>query len=303
MEKTLKFFYQNTRGLRTKIARGLYNRVTLKDYDIIGLTETWLCDKIDSESIFDSDTYITHRRDRTKETYPRFNEHSTNDLVGGGALIAIKRTISATRQSHWETEVPFDNVWLKLNMKNNTKLFINCIYINHQTNFERINLYFEQLNDIINMREPNAHYIILGDFNIPCVEWIYDNNQCIALHHEGRLASELLSTLTLTDLKQINYIKNDYNRVLDLALTNLTNIKPKRVQGIVNEDAYHPAILLNIESNNIKFMKSKKTAKLNYFKANYELINNAITNMNWTKEFLNLDINEATEKFYHIINI
>lgn len=305
MTKSLKVFYQNTRGLRTKIARGLKDKITLNNFDIVCLTETWLCDRFDSESIFDVETYITHRSDRSERTYTRPNNTSrtNNDtLTGGGSLIAIKRNISAIRLKHWELETPFDNIWLKINTHNNKRIFVNCIYINHQTNFDRINTYFMHLHDIINLREPNSHFIILGDFNLPCIEWIYDSDKCTAISHEGRLANELLNTLHLTGLSQTNYIRNNYGRILDLALTNLPNTSVKRVPGIVEEDLYHPALLLNLESANIKFMKSKKTAKLNFFKANYESINVELNRINWNSELSHLPINDATNKFYNIIN-
>lgn len=52
MSNSLKLFYQNTRGLRTKMIK-LKATVTLRNYDITCLTETWLSDKFESESIFD----------------------------------------------------------------------------------------------------------------------------------------------------------------------------------------------------------------------------------------------------------
>lgn len=128
MSNSLKVFYQNTRGLRTKIGKELRDIITLRNYHIICLTETWLSSNFDSECLFDDDAYVTHRADRTPRTYNNYIE-GTN-LMGGGALIAIKRDISATRIKHWELEVPFDNVWLKVNANGTKKIFINCIYIN-----------------------------------------------------------------------------------------------------------------------------------------------------------------------------
>lgn len=119
---TLKCFYQNTRGIRSKII-GLRNKITLKNFDVVCLTETWLTDGIDSESIFD-ETYVTYRADRTARTYSRATNRLEEDLTGGGALIAIKNNISTNRLRHWELEVPFDNVWVKINT-NNTKKNIN----------------------------------------------------------------------------------------------------------------------------------------------------------------------------------
>lgn len=303
MSKSLKIFYQNTRGLRTKIARGLRDRITLNNYDIVYLTETWLCDRFDSESIFDVYTYTTHRSDRTERTYIRPNNNAqtnTDVLVGGGSSIAFKNNISAIRLNNWEQEVPFDNIWLKINTHNERKIFLNCIYINHQANFDRINSYFEQLNEIVNFREPNAQFVILGDFNLPCIEWVFDSNKCNALCYEGRMANELINTLNLTDLHQINSVKNAYNRTLDLVLTNVPTVKTKRTNGIVNEDQYHPALSLNLESTNIKFMKSKKTIKLNFFKANYDLINTQINQVDWNNTLSHTSINEAIDTFYNL---
>lgn len=101
--------------------------------------------------------------------------------------------------SEWEMESPYDNVWLRINTKNSTKLFINCIYINDKTSFDSIMIYFDLLIDIMNRREPNAKFIILGDFNLPCINWYHDNNKCIAIHHEGRMAGELLNMLSCTE--------------------------------------------------------------------------------------------------------
>lgn len=74
MSSRLKCFYQNTRGLRSKIAHGLKNRISNTDYHIIALTETWLNDSISSESIFDHELFVVHRSDRTSRTFTRPGE-------------------------------------------------------------------------------------------------------------------------------------------------------------------------------------------------------------------------------------
>lgn len=60
---------------------------------------------------------------------------------------------------------------------------------------------------IMNRREPNSKFIIIGDFNIPCIEWFDEIGRCIALNYEGRIWSKLLNTLTCTNLSQLNHIK------------------------------------------------------------------------------------------------
>lgn len=299
MANHIKLFYQDTRGLRTKIGKELMDKITLRNYNLVCLTETWLSSNFDSESIFDDDEYVTHRADRTIHTYN--NSNDSGNLMGGGALIAIKRNISATRIKNWELEVPFDNVWLKINLNNSNKVFINCIYINPQTNFDRFNLYLELLQDIINSREPNAQFLILGDFNLSCIEWFHQSNQCTAINYGGRVANELLNTITLTNLTQINSIKISYNRILDLVLTNINGLDPKKVLGLVIEDHYHPAFLIKLNPKDIKFMKSNRSNKPNFFKADYVAINNEFSSINWPNELHGLSTNDSTAKFYSIV--
>lgn len=96
MVNKLKCLYQNTRGLRTKIAQGLKNRISNADKHIIALTETWLNSNFFSESIFDRDLFTVHRSDRTSRTYSRPNgpqNIGNDDLMGGGCLIAIRKNI------------------------------------------------------------------------------------------------------------------------------------------------------------------------------------------------------------------
>lgn len=304
MANKLKCFYQNTRGLRTKIAHGLKNRISCLNYDIIALTETWLNDKINSNEIFDGGLFVVHRSDRTSRTYTRPNNSnaSNNDnFMGGGALIAINKNIPALRLTDWELETPYENVWLKISTSNKTKLFINCVYINNVTSFDRFVIYLDLLHDIINRREPNAKFIILGDFNLSCIEWYFDNNKCTPVSHEGRMAKELINTLTCTNMIQFNHIKNHYNRTLDLILSNSPITDCCRTLGIVDEDPYHPPISFKFESKDINFMKLKRQNKFNFFKADYSSINNSLELIDWNSLFDNLDVNGAVGVFYETL--
>lgn len=96
--------------------------------------------------------------------------------------------------TEWEMEIPYENVWLKITTSNSTKLFIDCIYINNVTSFDRFIVYLDSLHDNINRREP--------DFNLSCIEWYRDSNGCIPISHAGRMAEELINTLTCTNLTQ-----------------------------------------------------------------------------------------------------
>lgn len=304
MNPKLNFFYQNTRGLRGKIIHNLKQNITLANFDCISLTETWLNGNFESSEIFD-ETYNVFRADRSVEKYNTLKvnrpdlSHDTN-VVGGGCLIALKRHISAIRMTKWEDEIPFNNVWLKLNTHGSSKIFINTVYLPGWASFEHMKLYYEHLFDIINIREPYARYIILGDFNIPSIDWFHDGNYCLPVRFEGRVANELVNMMITTNLRQRNPVKNNFNRTLDLILSNM-DFTAQRATEITREDEYQNSLRFNLDKSDIKFLKSTKTPKYNFFKTNYDEFNEDLSRINWNLELDCLHVDLAVNKFYKIM--
>lgn len=75
-----------------------------------------------------------------------------------------------------------------------------------------------------------------------------------------------------------------------------------RADNIIKEDDYHPSLKFFIEKTDIKFLNSKKTQKFNFFKANYDNINNDLSSIDWSHELNSPDINQAVDTFYSIIH-
>lgn len=255
----LRGYVQNTRGLRGKIEEGFKNSFILANYDFISLTETRLNDTFSSSELFD-DSYNIFRADRTVENYNTLRANRPNlppdtDVTGGGCLIALKNNYSALRMTKWEDEVPFDNVWLKLNTSSSSKIFLHTVYLPGWASFEHFTMYFDQLLDIINVREPYARFVLLGDFNILSITWFSNGNHCIPISYEGRIA---------TNLRQSNMILNQNNRSLDLALSNIP-ISAKDVDRLVRMDSHHPPLTVEFSRSDLKFLEAKKTPKFNFF--------------------------------------
>lgn len=289
---SLRMYYQNVRGLNTKIRTGIRNRTTLFDYDIYALTETWIQENIESSEIFD-DNYVVHRYDRKLS-----NEFSG----GGGVLLAIKRHISAIRMNNWENEIPFENIWLRINSNGGKNLYINVIYLRSGFRTEHLNIYLNHISEVILAREPDSDFLIIGDFNLSCINWINMGNHCIASDTEGNNATNLIDTFMLTGIDQRNYLLNKYGKILDLVISNF-NVHIKNASEIIcKEDDYHPSLSIRLEFNRIQFMKPIKTWKRNFTKANFEIINDRLSIINWNKELDHENINTAVEKFYYIVN-
>lgn len=289
----LNIYYQNVRGIRTKT--NIKSNISASNHDLIAFTEHWLNENFNSSEYFDS-TFFVERGDRSR----------ADKKWGGGALIAIKNHISYMRRSDWERELPFENVWIELKKKSNSpKMFINVIYIPPGTTLTEYEIYCDILTEIMCAREPNAKFLVFGDFNFGAsIEWFPYMNECLAISHGGDRASEFLNTLAITESKQINHIRNINNRILDLVLTNCNT--DDYLLTAVNElskiDAHHPPFEINIKIKDIKFISPIKTTKLNYFKADYELINYELDLIDWSMELEIRDINGQINRFYTIVN-
>lgn len=94
MDKKLKMYYQNVRGLKLKTKKFRTNLLA-NSYDVVLLCETWLRPDIFSSELFD-DRYIVYRKDR--------NNPALGKKDGGGCLIAVKNHLYSKRVDSFELD-------------------------------------------------------------------------------------------------------------------------------------------------------------------------------------------------------
>lgn len=128
------------------------------------------------------------------------------------------------------------------------------------------------------------------------------DNVCLPSSYDGRIATELVNMLALTDLQQKNKVKNVNGRTLDLILTNSSNLNMSDASPLSRMDPHHPPLSITLTNNSIKFLKTHKTTKVNFHKINYDYINQEISAMNWNN-ILNNDMNvdSMVSTFYDTI--
>ena len=94
----LTIYYQNVRDLKSKTS-DFFLSVTMHNFDIIALTETWLDDSVHNAELFDN-RYTVLRRDRGSR--------------GGGVLIAVRDALVRSCCRIAVLEVDGEHVWLRL---------------------------------------------------------------------------------------------------------------------------------------------------------------------------------------------
>ena len=128
---------------------------------IIGVTETWGNEKIDDAN-FKLDGYVMYRSDRLGRR-------------GGGTILYIATILGqreCTAMKRPVRGIPFENsTWCWVTPSRGKKILVGCIY--RSTSSMGANN--DKLNDLLKQASKVAggnRLLIMGDFNVPHIDWI-----------------------------------------------------------------------------------------------------------------------------------
>lgn len=269
MTAELRIYYQNVRGIRTKLY-DVYKNVSLESYDIVCFTETWLHPNIFDGECF-PDCYTVFRSDRnylTKEV-----------RYGGGVLIAVKKCLQSHRRS--DLEVYDESVWVEIELKKQPNLLIGNIYFPPRSCLASFVDTLDWLGS--NLDVDRFRVVLLGDFNVPNVDWNFSRPHC---SDYCGYADAVFSFLSITGLKQINTIKNPAGNILDLVICDESVIDLAHVSfPIVNVDSWHPPFSVQVPITTY-FCDRGSTVRHLYAAGDYDSLYKFFRHVNWKKEAL-----------------
>ena len=197
-------------GLCTKIGEFYISSILASHFKLVALTETWLNNSINDAELFDIANYNVFRKDRDFKM--------SNHVRGGGVLLAVDRTISASICDNSICDnicdiLPLiDLVIVKINF-NFRNIYILVVYIPPFCNNNDYVLFFDFLCSMSYLYEHQL--IILGDFN--CPEFVTSAMNKVAASVSFQCINNFMA---FYNLDQYNKIVNVNNRLLDLVLTN-----------------------------------------------------------------------------------
>ena len=282
---THRIFYQNVRGLNTKLSNLYLKRFGL-EYDIVAMTETWLNSSVQNSEIFCSN-YNLFRKDR-------------EGRIGGGVLIAVKFTYHSEFVSN-ELFEDIEFVCVKIGLPGNNRLFISCSYIPPNSNMDVYNKHSTAIHEISQLLDSSDYLVVLGDFNLPNINWIIDDNswRCSPSTSTNNFLDELFGL----SLSQINKIMNNNNRLLDLVFVNDNTFSSvaRALPLTLPEDLHHPSLDLSFETC-IKKSSCSRSSRIHCFKkADWNKLRSLLSSVNWDSVFVNSDINNYVALFYGIL--
>ncbi|KAK9754641.1 Endonuclease-reverse transcriptase [Popillia japonica] len=157
------------------------------------------------------DAYHVYRHDRNSEN---------PSVRGGGVLVAIHSNFSSScvLLPTNNIEAVYTSVYV-----NNNHIIFGSIYIPPASD---ITTYSNLLHDIEKLtdRYPDAKLCLVGDFNLPGIEWSREDDQLIGIPSNS-LETFVCDNLAYHGLLQHNFNVNMNNTTLDLVLVNSDNVK------------------------------------------------------------------------------
>lgn len=286
----MEIYYQNIRGCRSK-TDDLLTSISIVNYDIICLTETWLMDSVNSEELFDN-RYEVYRRDR---------RHNMNGEKsdGGGVLIAVNKNTFPKSMVKLNRNSSAEDICVTIIYDYNKKLHLFCAYLPGYCDVE---VFKDHLNFIqkVRLENPDDKLIALGDFN--CSD--YCKYFLSGAYNLKNKTIELINSIMFCGLSQYSCIVNINNVLLDLVFSNFELLVDKSEFSLVPIDVHHPPLLITFSLQQVQMCnKLLKQPKPDFFNADYTLICNKLDAIDWNKEFSNcIEIDQYVNSFYSIIN-
>lgn len=239
---------------------------------------------------------IVYRNDRNNEVIGKDD--------GGGCAIAIRKELFSARVARFELD---NDIWVSVEQANGGKVFFNVKYVELRSNLDAYKRHFDKIVDNVMSSNVNDQFVLTGDYNLgDSVTWWHDSltGEYGASGVRGSIAAELLDTLSLCGLNQVNVIRNGIGRTLDLFITTIQSNRVNIVRSsdpLVTEDGHHPALNVITNLSELKFLIEKRPPRVNFFKANYVHLHEDLIRIDWNRELAGLDIDKAVDRFYSML--
>jgi hypothetical protein len=285
-------YYQNVRGLRTKLA-SFKDSVLLSHDDVIAISESWLTPDISSR-LFCPDSYITFRSDRDAER--------TGFGRGGGVFISCKSTLNCRRLEHLETSSDLtDTVWVEIVCKDRS-LLIGNHYFPPRCSPQDYTSYFSSLSDRLLHYSSTHDIIVLGDFNVPDLD-LYSDSLTTPGPGRSEVHQSIDDLMSTCNLHQVNTCRNHQGKLLDLIFTNSDLLIPcVSSPAYVSPDLYHPPLFIDLSPLKVVTIMGDSHVKFQWNRADTDAIRRCLSSRDiWSDILAASDANIATATFTSLI--
>ncbi|XP_055645635.1 uncharacterized protein LOC129782527 [Toxorhynchites rutilus septentrionalis] len=290
-------YYQNARGLRTKID-DLFLASCDCGFDIIVLTETGLNDSINSEQLSGPE-FNVYRCDR--------NLCNSSKSSFGGVLIAI----AAKHVSYFIVTLSgsaIEQVCVAASIRG-TKISMCAVYIppDRSRDVAAFDQHVASVREICDKVSPNEVVLVCGDYNQPRLSWVRNDNEvaCCSTSVYTPASLSLIDGMDFLNLRQQNLIQNHLGRILDLVFTNTAYdsiMINESSAPLLRVDSHHPPLVISVSlpfpSDNAPTNIDRNVPRpLNYKKLDFDELSDYLSNTDWNLVLNSDRVDNIAEKF------
>lgn len=294
-EKSHIFYYQNVNGLLTKITQ-INAEIIASNFLIYAFVETNLNENVASSEIFPI-IFNVYRCDRTKNTSKKQSK--------GGVLIAVHKKFKSQLFLNGEPH-GCEQIWVKIT-HDQRKIYYGTLYIPPNSPSSVYTAHMNLLYKVAASIEPDATVFLCGDFNLPNLNWETadeDTNTFIPTNLNSDEESIVVESCHELGLSQLNYHRNDNDRILDLFWSNDSDPCTCTVcdNHLLHNEQHHKAITVEYFIENITTEEKKTEFYLDFKNADYIAINDYLATVNWDLILNDGNLDDKIHKFYNILN-
>ena len=254
-----------------------------KNPDIVALTEIY-----PKNSMF--------KNDDAKFNIDLYDKFITEMDSGRGIVIYVKSSLGASEINH-DSEFN-EQVWCEINLKNNDKLLIGCIYRSPNSTILNSNSLNKLIIDASTKRF--SHILILGDYNYKEINWVNGSTSVSENHIATRFLETVRDSFLYQHVTKPTRVKDgNVPSVLDLVFTNEENMVENIEYNMGLGKSDH--LMLEIDFNCYIENSVNSRKKYMYNRGNYTQMLNELKSVNWDANLVSLCATEAWNIFAEII--
>lgn len=291
---SISVFYQNVRGLRTKID-DLFLAAIDCNYDVIILTETGLNDCINDLQLFGT-AFSVFRCDRSPQ-------NSCKSRLGGVLVAVARRYCSNVVHTNHGQNLEQIGVSSVIKGKN---LLICAVYIppDKSNDIHTINDHLASIEEMKSKSSLEVTLLVCGDYNQPHMQWIRgaDGICCCTTGNQLPPSScTLLDGMDFLNLAQTNLVRNRLNRTLDLVYCTFEQelIVSECPVPLLPIDNHHPPLEISVPAVTVCDESNSANVEqmLNYRRINFAALFEHLLTVNWASRFASRIVDSMAEVF------
>ncbi|XP_062534250.1 uncharacterized protein LOC134203396 [Armigeres subalbatus] len=289
-------YYQNVRGLRTKLDDIFLASIDC-NYDVIILTETGLDDSINSLQVF-STSFNVYRCDRSPL--------NSDKRSFGGVLIAVAERHCSSRivACHGSR---LEQVCVAANI-GGTRFRFCAIYVppDKSRNADLMDEHISTVRELCENASDDDIVFVCGDYNQPRIAWCIDENGIRPDNSSSvtPAGTALLDGMDFLNLFQANVQLNSLGRTLDLIFAPIHSriLVHAAEDPLLPVDFHHPPLSVRCDVSGNKQQTTLQEAnrfdqKLNYRKIDFDLLLAHLFGLEWSFIYDSEDVNDMAAKF------